>query len=404
MTKRLYYTDSYTIKFAAQLREKMDYEGKPAVVLDSTYFYPTSGGQPYDTGTLNNVPVMDVFTRPDDQSVLHIVDQYPDSDQVQGQINWQRRFDHMRQHTGQHILSRAFIEVINAETLSFHLSENSVTIDLNAADVPLADLDVVENLANQIIAENRAVRAWFPEPDELAALPLRKVSEKITGAVRVVDIGGFDICACGGTHVAYTGEIGIIKVVKLERSKKNIRVEFCCGQRGVEDYRQKNNILLNLASDLTVGYWEIPGAFERLRNENKTLQRDLKTARARLLEYEAESLWQAARDANPNAKWVIVTAVWEDREVADLQGAVAALVQKPNTIAILALPGEKAHLIMGCSEATGFDVVPLLKESLAKLGQNRGGGRPTLAQGGGFSAAREQLEAILAEAKITLDR
>ena len=148
-----------------------------------------------------------------------------------------------------------------------------------------------------------------------------------------------------------------------------------------------------------MGYWEIPAAFERLRNENKAFQRDLKAARARLLEYEAEALWQSARETDPNAKWVIVMAVWEDREVADLQGAVAALVQKPGTIAILALPGEKAQLIMGCSEDTGFDVVPLLKESLAKLGQSRGGGRPTLAQGGGFSATREELEAVLAKAK-----
>lgn len=399
MTQRLYYADSYTQHFTAQVVEQLHLADHPAVVLDQTYFYPTGGGQPYDLGTLNGIPVVDVQTRPNDQAILHLLSEPLTGDSAEGQVEWRRRFDHMQQHTGQHILSRAFIELRQAETVGFHLSENTLTIDLNQEDIPLAEVDAVEALANQIIAENRPVRAWFPTPEELTDLNLRKLSDKVTGAVRVVDIGGFDLCACGGTHVAHTGELGQIKVIRLEKNKKVTRLEFRCGTRALDDYRQKNNLLLQLASQMTVGYWDLPNAFERLQEENKSLGRDLKAAKTQLLAYEAEALWHGTM---PTGTRVVIAQAFEGRETADLNGLASALVKHPQTVVFLGLAGEKGHLVFGASEDEGVDVVPLLKKTLEQLGSKSGGGRPTLAQGGGFSIAQNALQPMLNQLKASL--
>jgi alanyl-tRNA synthetase len=214
-TQRLYHSDAYTTDFDAELVETTSYNGLPSVILDRTCFYPTSGGQPHDTGVLNGLPVVDVVLREADGAVMHVLGGPAtlDGPRVSGQIDWSRRFDHMRHHTGQHILSQAFVQLAQADTVGFHLSPDSVTIDLNRTDIGPATLDAAEDLANQIMAEDRPVRAYFPSDEELVMLKLRKVPD-VEGAFRVVDIQDFDQNACGGTHVARTGEIGIIKVLR----------------------------------------------------------------------------------------------------------------------------------------------------------------------------------------------
>ncbi len=396
MTHRLYYENAYITAFDTRIVEQTTYEGRPAVILDATYFYPTGGGQPNDVGKLNETGVVDVITQ--ENKVLHVVEALPLGEQVRGEIDWLRRFDFMRQHTGQHILSRAFELVLEANTVGFHLTENSLTIDLDRADIPLAELDAIENLSNQVIAENRAVRGWFPLAEELADLSLRKLSEKVTGAVRVVEIKDFDRCACAGTHVQNAGEIGQIKIIRVEKRKNGTRLEFMCGQRSLEDYRLKNKVLLQLASDLTVGYWEVPDAMQRLQEENKSLHKDLKQLKSQLLELEAESLWQKAAQNTSYTK-IVIAELMENRETTELQGLAGYLIQKPNTVVLLALPGEKAHMVFGASTDSGVDVRPLFQAALQTLGTNRGGGRETLAQGVGFPASREQLESILTYTK-----
>src|SRR3990172_8277892 len=176
-TQRLYYDDSYTTAFEAEITGQITYNNAPAVILNQTYFCPTSGGQPNDTGVLSGIPVVDVAVRESDGAVLHVLEGDLPSQPIAGQINWVRRFDHMRHHTGQHILSQAFVRLAQAETVGFHLSADSVTIDLNKSALPASLVDEGEDLANQIIAENRPVRAWFPSEDELAKIQLRKVPE-----------------------------------------------------------------------------------------------------------------------------------------------------------------------------------------------------------------------------------
>jgi alanyl-tRNA synthetase len=396
VTNRLYYNNSNTIEFEALLTEATQIEGHPAAILDVTYFYPTSGGQPHDLGTLNDVRVLDVQMRPEDGAILHILEQPLGLGPVTGQIDWKRRFDHMQQHSGQHILSRAFEDLHSAQTIGFHLSDNSVTIDLDHADVAL---DAVEDLCNQVVFDDRPVKAWFPESDELASLKLRKISDKAGDNVRVIDIGSFDVCACGGTHVNRTGEIGMIKIVRAEKLKKGLRVEFRCGGRALSDYREKNRLLLDLAASLTLGYRDVSGAFGRLTDENKALSKELKTAKETLLRFEADELWMTAQsDSSP----VIIAQVWEGRPAGDLSTVARHLSGKMGILAFLGLAGEKAMLVYAASPDTGLDASALLKSSLEKIGARGGGGSPTVAQGGGFSASLQELQNILAQAKADL--
>jgi alanyl-tRNA synthetase len=275
--------------------------------------------------------------------------------------------------------------------VGFHLTEASLTIDLDRPDLPPADLLAAETLANQIIIEDRPLRAWFPDESERAALDLRQRFQ-VEGPLRVVEIADFDACACGGTHVSRTGEIGQIKITKVERAKKATRLEFKCGWRALADYREKHQALMTLAGELTVGYWQVAESVLALREDNKTLQKELHTAQARLLDYEAEELW---RSTPPNEKGqIIIRQVWEGRPAGDLNKLALALSQKPGTLALLASSGEKAALVIAATEGSGWDAAALLKVALAPFGA-KGGGRPTLAQGGGFPATAEQLRAAL---------
>jgi alanyl-tRNA synthetase len=258
MTKRLYYDDAYLTQFKARVIEQSPYKDRFAVVLDQTAFYPTSGGQPFDQGMLDGVNVVDVLVDENEDRVLHVLTA-PVAEppaEVLGEIDWDRRFDHMQQHTGQHILSQAFIEVAQAETVSFHLGADSATIDVAGARRPSpADMEQAELLANKIVWEDRPVTARVVSPEELADLPLRK-PPTVTEDIRVIQVADFDWSACGGTHVARTGEIGLCKIVKWENRGAETRVEFRCGLRALNDYAQKNNMVNHLAAGFNVGHWE----------------------------------------------------------------------------------------------------------------------------------------------------
>jgi alanyl-tRNA synthetase len=223
---------------------------------------------------------------------------------------------------------------------------------------------------------------------------LRKVPE-VEGKFRVVDIDGFDVTACGGTHVAHTGEIGLIKVQRADKRGDTVRVEFRCGERALLDYRQKNTLLNQLAAELTTGYWEIPTVLEKLREENKALRRDVRDLRAAVLESEAESLWTTADRA---AGYALIVRAFVDRDPAEVRQLVQSLIARPSTVVLCGIAGEKAQLITARSEDLSLDMVPVLKRGLAVWGVDRGGGRPSLAQGGGVAAALAEVEKALAAA------
>jgi alanyl-tRNA synthetase len=399
MNARRYYDDAYTTEFTAHVQEQLTHAGQPAVVLDASYFYPASGGQPADRGMLNGVAVADVIVREADGAVVHVLDAPLDAGPVTGVIDWPRRFDHMQHHTGQHILTQAFIRAADAPTVSFHLGVEIVTIDVDRADIPPTLLDEVETLANAIVAQNAPVRAWFPTPAELADLPVRRVPD-VNGKLRVVGIGTFDFTACGGTHVAHSAEVGLIKVLRTEKYKGMTRVTFCCGDRARHDYTTKHAILADLAADLTTGYWEIGEAVARLQAENKALRADLKAARQALLVSEAAELWDAA---SPQHDARIIARAWVDRDAAELRPLASHLVARAGTIALLGLAGEKAQIVMACADdLMALDMVSLLRAAIGTLtgdpDSRRGGGRPSFAQGGGISADQSALQAVLDQA------
>jgi alanyl-tRNA synthetase len=395
-TQRLYYTDSYTTDFEANLIDTVTYHDLPAAVLDRSYFYPTSGGQPHDTGFLNGVRVVDVALRESDGVMLHVLENALalENQRVSGQIDWGRRFDHMQHHTGQHILSAAFEKLADADTVGFHLSADSVTIDLNKPDISPALLDAAEDLSNQIVADDRPVRAYFPSDEELSTLVLRKVPD-VEGKLRVVDIAGFDVNACGGTHVARTGEIAIIKILRASRQGDTTRIEFRCGGRALLDYRQKHALLSQLSAELTTGYDQIPAALAKLREENKALRKDVHTLQTIVLENEAELLWQAA---DRSSGYALIVRAFENRDVAEVRQLVQHLIAHPATIALCGVAGDKAQLIAARSEDLTPDMVAVLKRGLSVWGVERGGGRPAFAQGGGAAALLDQVRAALAVA------
>ncbi len=366
------------------------------MVLDQTAFYPTSGGQPSDRGGLNGVPVVGVEVRETDGAVVHILAEPLSDDEVTGEIDWPRRFDHMQQHTGQHLLSAACEQLLDADTVSFHLGAEVSTIDLNVPRLARQHLEEVEDLVNRVIWEDWPVRSYFVRPEDVASLPLRRPPQ-VEGPIRLVEVAGrdgdrpFDLNPCGGTHVARTGEIGLLKILRLDYRGEETRVEFVCGGRALRDYRRKDETLATLAASLTVGYWELPEAVARLQEEIKTARRQARALREQLVEAEAGRLFQAAA---PIGALRAVWAVEEGWEMADLRALAQKVVAHPNTVALLASLGERVHLCVACAEGVPTDATALLR-TVAEPLEGKGGGQPRFAQGSAPAASRERVEAAL---------
>jgi alanyl-tRNA synthetase len=388
MTDRLYHGDPYQRRFSACVVERLEQDGRPAVVLDRTAFYPTGGGQPHDTGRLDDVSVVDVLAREADGAVLHVLAAPLEADKVDGQVDWGRRFDLMQQHTGQHILSAAFAGRLGANTVGFHLSDDYATLDLDRAPLTADELSQVESTANAIVFENRRAVARFVPDEEVSSLPLRKpLAEGHKGAVRVVEIPDFDSSACGGTHVRATGEVGLIKIVRGERRGTETRIEFLCGGRALSDYAAKNAMLLELAQEFTVGHWELADTVHRLANDLRETRRELRRTRDALLEAEAYALWHQAEFKDPLR---VVRAHFVGRAMDDLKHLAQRLIAHPQTVALLGTEGqgeEKSYFTFACSDDLELDMGTLVRQACQVIG-GRGGGRPNFAQGGGPDGSR----------------
>lgn len=398
---RLYYTDSYTTRFESHIVEQLRHKGQPVVVLDKTYFYPTSGGQPADKGEINNIPVLDVSIREEDGAVLHWLESEVASEKVTAEIDWPRRFDHMQHHTGQHILSQAFIQTAGAETVSFHLSSNTVTIDLDKEDLTPAQVEAAELLANRIVWQNRPVTIHLVTPEEVKNLPLRKIPPIEDSKLRLIDIEDFDLTACGGTHVARTGEVGAIKIVRRERRGQQLRLEFCCGQRALHDYQQKHTIVDDLVATLTTGRSEIVDAVKRLQEEVKEAQRTVKKQQADLLHFEAASfLAQGTRQGDTT----IISRVFTDYDLDRLRALGNQLTKNEGVVALLGLAGTKAQLVFSRSTDAPGKMNQLIQPALQLLGPAGGGGTEMFAQGGGPAATVEDVRRALEQAEKLLRR
>lgn len=377
VTERLYYSDSHLIEFDARVVDLTDrVSGWTAVVLDRTAFYPTGGGQPSDTGTLNGARVVECIDD-GDKGVLHVVQgAAPARDAVvHGRIDWSRRLDHMQQHTGQHILSQAFITLFNAPTKSFRVLETSCEIDV---DLNNPTSDVIERaveLANNVVWEDRAITIRSVSSAEAAALPLRKDPAR-DGDLRLIEIEGFDLTPCGGTHAYRTGEVGMIAVRSWERAKGLTRIEFVAGTRALVDYRKANKSAREVAALFSTGRDDAPQLAAQMVEDHKELNRRIRALEELTAEAEAEKLLATASDG-------IVSQVFDGRDVESLKKLAHALIAKPATVALLASRDkDMARLVFARSADAPGDMSGLMREACAML-DGRGGGKPELAQGGG---------------------
>lgn len=389
-TDRLYYQDPYLREFTAHVCARRTINDRPAVALDRTAFYPTGGGQPHDTGALNNTPVTDVIA--EDGVIWHVLAAGLTGDTVTGALDWPRRFDHMQQHTGQHILSQAFVVEAGAETVAFHLGATASTIDLNRTDLGPDALAAVEATANRVLDDARPVTAAFVAQEELARLPLRK-PPKVTEEIRIVQVAGFDWSACGGTHVANASQVGLIKIIGVERRGAELRVSFLCGGRGRRDYARLHLLASSLAARFTCAQDEVPDAVERLARENQASRKALDDLEAQWVEATAAAWWAEAQPAAANGCRLIARAM--DAPAERVKKLAQALRSRPGAVICLAARGERPQLIFARADDAPFNMGELLRMAAA-AGGGRGGGRPDWAQGG--APTNEGLDAALAAA------
>jgi alanyl-tRNA synthetase len=400
MTELLYYHDAYQVEFEAHVLERVSADGRVGLVLDRTYFYPTSGGQPYDIGRLAGAAVEEVELREDDGAVIHWLAGQPEAaDEVSGQVDWPRRFDHMQQHTGQHVLSQAFERLAGAATAGFHMSAESSTLDLDVRELAEEQIAQAELLANQVVWQNRPVIIKFVSPAEAEEMPLRKIPPPKNGWLRLVSIDDFDLSACGGTHVRRTGEIGLIKVTRSERQGGNIRIEFLCGRRALDDYDSKNLVLARLSGELTTGYWEIENSVARLLTDLKDTQRALKRKTEELIGLEAQEMAQQAVEVG-GAR--LVSRLFTGRDLGELRRLANRLAAADGTVVLFGLAGEKAQLLFTRSADLDLAVNQLLEQALPLLGEATGGGSAKFAQGGGPAATAAQVQRGLEAAEARL--
>jgi alanyl-tRNA synthetase len=345
-------------------------------VLDATAFYPTAGGQPHDVGSLNNVRVLDVLVA-DDGAIVHVLDGALSDAVVRGEVDWERRFDHMQQHSGQHILSQAFVQTCEAETVGFHLGEEVSTIDVDRAPLSAGQLVAAERLANEVVMDSRPVSARFVDQVALASMPLRKMPA-VEGPIRIVQVHEYDWSPCGGTHVRNSGQVGPIKVVRVERRKSVTRVTFVCGWRALSDYAHKQDIVQSLAVHLTTSEDEIIPSVQRMEAEVKSARKALNAAHMEVLEYKAAD-WIAHAEVVGEMR--VVRMAFEDRDVSWLKEAARLLTERPGVVALLATSQPRVQFAFARSEGISADMGSLVRAACAAVG-GRGGGRPQYAQGG----------------------
>ncbi len=382
---RLYYTDSFLSEFDAQVVDLVT-APRPAVVLDRTVFYPTSGGQVFDTGWLeaNGARLRVTEVAEQEDRILHYLERPPAGlavgASVHGSIDLPRRRDHMQQHSGQHVLSAAFIRLFEMPTVSFHMGDEACTIDLDTKSATVEQVEQAEDLANQVVMEDRPVEIRFVSLEEARGLGLRKLPPAEREHLRLIDIRDFDLTACGGTHVRSTGQIGAILARKTEKVRQGVRVEFVCGERAIAAARRDRMALNEAAGALSAHIWEVPQQVRRAQEEARAGRKQ----RSELLNELAELHAARLLGETPEGGGVqVVVKVFPDRDLEFIKLLAQKLARADGKRAVALLgAGEGSHaLVFAQTAGLPFDMGALMKEVLAETG-GRGGGTRDMAQGG----------------------
>lgn len=373
-TERLFHQNPRQAEFDAAVIERRD-DGR-TLILDQTCFYPESGGQLPDEGTLNGIRVVDV--QEDGEAIVHFLERGLVEDTVHGVVDWEVRFDHMQQHTGQHILSQAFLRVVNGRTVGFHMGKDSCTVDIRTPHLAPEVAERTEELANGVIFDDRLLAMHLADRDECKNFPLRKPPPDVQ-RVRIVEVKDYDFSACSGTHCETTGQVGIIKIVRWEKIRGDVRVEFLCGWRALRDYRWKNEVVNRMAASLTVRGRDLEGAFARLREENADREKKIKDLMGTILGHEANALVEAT---TPRGSIRIITSAIPGRTLEELRALASRVVEHCSCVALLATRTDRTHLVFARSRDLTQDMRSLMAEGTERI-QGKGGGSPEFAQGGG---------------------
>ena len=395
MTHRLYYTAPDLLEFDARVADVVQPsagEKRAAVILDQTAFYPTSGGQIFDMGWLasqanGKYRVTEVAER-DDGAILHFIDADTlpgKAEELHGVIDAQRRRDHMQQHTGQHVLSAAFLRLFDMPTVSFHMGDETCTIDLDTKGISAEQAKKAQQLANEVITEDRPVEIHFVTPDEARGLGVRKIPAVEREKLRLIDIRDFDLCACGGTHVHRTGQIGCILLRKREKVKQGVRVEFVCGRRALEIAGRDYEALTEAASIFSAHPWDVPQQVRKALDEAKAARKTYEKSLEEIAELLAGKMI-AESVAEANVK--VIAQVFPERDLLFVKLLAQKLTRTgQSVVALLAAASGTPALVFAQTAGGRFDMGALMKEAVAATG-GRGGGTKDMAQGGATSCDR----------------
>ena len=396
LTERLYYTDSSLLEFEAAVSSINKRDADIVVSLDRSAFYPTSGGQTFDTGWIEaldedaRLRITSVAEDEQTGDVLHLVDVSPDwlrvGERVRGSVDFGRRRDHMQQHSGQHVLSAAFERLFGYSTMSFHMGDELCTIDLSANAIGMSQLEAAERLANEIIAEDRPVEIRFATPDEARGMGVRKIPPAVREKLRLIDIHDFDLNACGGTHVHSTGQIGAILLRKTEKVKQGVRVEFVCGLRAVGTARRDFQTLSDAAAIFSTHLWEVPQQLRKSLDEIKGAQKAQHRLLEEVAELQAANLLRMAERRPTGSGQKLVVEFYADRDLAFIKMLAQKLIRLGRATVLLGCGGAQPSLVFAQTPGPANDMGALMKETLQKLG-TRGGGTRDMAQGGVPDAA-----------------
>jgi alanyl-tRNA synthetase len=404
MTERLYYHDSFLYEFDAEVLASGPLDSSDsrcAIRLNRTAFYPTSGGQVFDQGWI--VPVgnpdqkirVEEVVDQDDGTILHLGPaeaQLPAGTLVHGLIDAERRRDHMQQHSGQHVLSAAFVRLFDMPTVSFHMGADCCSIDLDTKNLTTAQLEEAEALANDVVTQDRPVGIRFVTQEEARNLGLRKIPPAERDKLRLIDIHEFDLTACGGTHVNSTGQIGAILLRKLEKVRQGWRVEFVCGKRAVTAARHDYTVLAEAASLSSGHIWDLPQQVRKLQEESRNLKKSREQSMEEITELHAAQLLAATPETGSRK---IVVRAFADRDLSFIKLLAQRLIRKnDNVVALLATTAAPAALVFAQSSGQPFDMNALMKQILAQHG-GRGGGSKDMAQGGPEKSG--QIDEVLAQ-------
>ncbi|MFC5452828.1 alanyl-tRNA editing protein [Paenibacillus aestuarii] len=370
MTKKLYYESAYTTEWQTRITKSLEREDGYYVILEETAFYPTGGGQPFDTGEINGIPVLDVMAEEDE--VLHKVERLPQEQQVSCRIDWTRRFDHMQQHSGQHLLSAVCRDLYDAMTVSFHMGSDHASIDVERPELSHEQLTAIEREVNRRIYQNLSVVSYFVTPEQMAQLTLVK-PPKVTEDIRIVEIKGVEYNACGGTHVSSTGEIGIIKLLKAEKQKGNTRIYFLCGYRALNEFNDNQRILGALSNKFKTAKEDIMERIEKWEQEQRQLQQEIDELKAKNDAYVAQELL-----ASREGTWV--AHVFADKPLKDLQNLAAKLATDSDLPVLLATSSEN-KVVLANSGRVELSCGAFFKAHLSEF-QGKGGGSDKSAQAG----------------------